>query len=202
MSAIGAVVLLAWSAGPTPARELSTAVANLYSGLSLSPPTAEHMTVCYGFGCARRWRLDFTAADHKKLADVLATGRSSASAERKAVQQAVVWFDHRVGPVIGTDKRVANADIRSLDSAHNFDCFDTTRNTASLLFVLEKWNLLRYHVMGDPRYRGNILRGQLPHNTAVLTERATGIDWAVDMWHSRYGEVPDVMTVEQWLNEL
>src|SRR5437763_277086 len=31
----------------------------MYAALSLSPPTAEQMTVCYGFGCARRWRLDF-----------------------------------------------------------------------------------------------------------------------------------------------
>jgi hypothetical protein len=57
-------------------------------------------------------------------------------------------------------------------------------------------------VVGDPRYRGNLLRGQLPHNTAVLTERATGVGWTVDMWPRGYGESPDVMPVEQWLNEL
>jgi hypothetical protein len=174
----------------------------MYSGLSLLPPTAEQMTVCYAFVCSRRWRLDFTAADRKKLTELLAAGRSSAATERKAVQQAVAWFDRRVGPLIGTDRRVASADIRTLDPGHNFDCFDTTRNTTSLLFVLEQWNLLKHHVVGDPRYRGNILRGQLPHNTAVLTERATGIDWAVDLWHRGYGELPDVMTVEQWLDEL
>jgi hypothetical protein len=174
----------------------------MYSALSLSPPTADQMTVCYGFGCARRWRLDFTAADRRRLADLLAAGRSSAAAERKAVQQAVVWFDRRVGPLIGTNKRVPEADIRTLDAAHNFDCFDTTRNTTSLLLVLEEWKLFRHHAVSDPLYRGNVLRGQLPHNTAVLTDRATGIGWAVDMWHRGYGELPDVMPVEQWLNEL
>jgi hypothetical protein len=201
-SAITAGALLACAAGLAAANELSYPITQMYAGSSLSPPTAEQMTVCYGFGCARRWRLDFTAADRKKLTDLLAAGRSSAAAERKAVQQAVVWFDRRVGPEIGTNKRVANADFRTLDAAHNFDCFDTTRNTVSLLFVLEQWNLFRYHVLGDPRYRGNILRGQGPHNTAVLTERATGIGWVVDMWPRGYGELPDVMPVEQWLNEL
>jgi hypothetical protein len=201
LAALGAY-LLALSADLADARELSGALANMYASLSLSPPTAGQMTVCYGFGCARRWRLDFTAADRRKLADLLAAGRSSAAAERKAVQQAVVWFDRRVGPLIGTNKRVADADIRTLDAEHNFDCFDTTRNTTSLLLVLEEWKLFRYHVVSDPRYRGNVLRGQLPHNTAVLTERATGIGWAVDMWHRGYGELPDVMPVEKWLNEL
>jgi hypothetical protein len=202
LSAIAAAIVLAWAADAAAASELSTAIANMYSGLTVPPPTAEQMTVCYGFGCTRRWRLDFTAADHKNLTGLLAAGRPSAAAERAAVQRAVAWFDRRVGPLIGTSKRVANADTRTLDPAHNFDCFDTTRNTTSLLLVLERWNLLRYHVVGDPRYRGNILRGQLPHNTAVLSERATGIGWAVDMWPRGYGEFPDVMTVEQWLNEL
>jgi hypothetical protein len=200
--AIAIAAFFACCGGLAEARELSSALDYMYSGLSLSPPTAGQMTVCYAFACGRRWRLDFTAADRKKLTDLLAAGRSSAAAERQAVQQAVVWFDRRVGPIIGTDKRVANADIRTLDTTHNFDCFDTTRNTTSLLLVLEEWGLLRYHVVGDPHFRGNILRGQLPHNTAVLTERATGIDWVVDMWTRGYGELPDVKTVEQWMEEL
>src|SRR5262249_47709416 len=112
LAAIAAGVILAWSADAAPAKDLSIALANMYSALSLSPPTADQMTVCYGFGCARRWRLDFTAADRRRLADLLAAGRSSAAAERKAAGQAVVWFDRRVGPIIGTNKRVADADIR------------------------------------------------------------------------------------------
>jgi hypothetical protein len=197
-----AAVAFAALSGGVQSRELSTGLARMYSDLSITPPTAGQMTVCYAFSCGRRWHLDFTAADRKRLTDLLAAGRASAEAERKAVQQAVVWFDRRVGPIIGTEKRVASADIRTFDAAHNFDCFDTTRNTASLLLVMEEWGLFRHHVVGDPRFRGNILRGQLPHNTAVLTERATKIDWAIDMWPRAYGELPDVMTVEQWLKEL
>jgi len=202
MGATAAIALAALGGGLAEARELSTGLARMYLDLSITPPTAAQMTVCYAFSCGRRWRLDFTAADRKKLTDLMAAGRSSAEAERKAVQQAVVWFDRRVGPIVGTEKRVANADIRTFDAAHNFDCFDTTRNTASLLLVMEEWGLFRHHVVGDPRFRGNILRGQLPHNTAVLTERATKVDWAVDMWPRGYGELPDVMTVEQWLKEI
>jgi hypothetical protein len=196
------IVLAAGLGTVAEARELSTAITQMYASLSISPPTAEQMTVCYSFSCGRRWELVFTAADHKRLTDLLATGKASAAAERKAVQQAVVWFDRRVGPVIGTEKRVANADIRTFDAARNFDCFDTTRNTTSLLLILQEWGLLKHHVVGDPRFRGNILRGQLPHNTAVLTDLGTKVDWAVDMWPRGYGELPDVMTVEQWLSEI
>ena len=188
-------------AGPAPAGELSAAQAALYSTVSIFPPSAKSMTVCYGFVCRRREMLDFTPADRNALSQILAAGHASAAAERAAVQKAVIWFDRRMGPVIGTDKRVARADIRALDASHNFDCWDTTRNTTSLLLVLQQWGLFRYHVVGDPHYRGNALALQLPHNTAVLVERATKVEWVVDMWPRGYAQPPDVMTLEKWVEE-
>jgi hypothetical protein len=200
-----AVGLMGWMlfATPLPARagELSAPQAALYSSVSIYPPSAKSMTVCYGFVCRRREMLDFTPGDRSALTQILAGGRASAVAERAAVQKAVIWFDRRMGPVIGTNKRVANADIRALDDKHNFDCWDTTRNTTSLLLVLQEWGLFKYHVVGDPHYRGNALVLQLPHNTAVLVERATKVEWVVDMWPKGYSQPPDVMTLEKWVKE-
>jgi hypothetical protein len=197
------VVSLVLIAAPSPARasELSAPQAALYSTVSIFPPSATSMTVCYGFVCRRREMLDFTPGDRSALTKILAAGRASAAVERAAVQKAVVWFDRRMGPVIGTNKRVANADIRTLDASHNFDCWDTTRNTTSLLLVLQQWGLLKYHVVGDPHYRGNALVLQLPHNTAVLVERATKVEWVVDMWPRGYAQPPDVMTLEKWVEQ-
>jgi hypothetical protein len=183
------------------ASELSAPQAALYSSVSIYPPSAKSMTVCYGFVCRRRETLDFTPGDRSALTQILAAGRASAVAERAAVQKAVIWFDRRMGPVIGTNKRVANADIRAFDDKHNYDCWDTTRNTTSLLLVLQEWGLFKYHVVGDPHYRGNALVLQLPHNTAVLVERATKVEWVVDMWPRGYGQPPDVMTLEKWVKE-
>jgi hypothetical protein len=186
---------------PTRATELSAPQAALYSSVSIYPPSAKSMTVCYGFVCRRREILDFTPGDRSALTQILAGGRASAVAERAAVQKAVIWFDRRMGPVIGTNKRVANADIRAFDDKHNYDCWDTTRNTTSLLLVLQEWGLFRYHVVGDPHYRGNALVLQLPHNTAVLVERATKVEWVVDMWPKGYSQPPDVMTLAKWVTE-
>jgi hypothetical protein len=122
--------------------ELSSAVAALYSSVSIYPPSATSMTVCYGFVCRRREILDFTAGDRSALTQIMASGRASAAAERAAAQKAVVWFDRRMGPIIGTNKRVAKADFRYFDDKHNYDCWDTTRNTTSLLLVLQQWGLL------------------------------------------------------------
>jgi hypothetical protein len=199
MSLVGLILI----AAPVPALaiELSAPQEALYTTVSIFPPSATSMTVCYGFVCRRREMLDFTRADRHALTQILAAGRASAAAERAAVQKAVIWFDRRMGPLIGTDKRVAKADFRYFDDKHNFDCWDTTRNTTSLLLVLQQWGLFKYHVVGDPHYRGNALVLQTPHNTAVLVERATRVEWVVDMWPRGYLQPPDVMTVEQWVTE-
>jgi hypothetical protein len=195
------VVALALSGAPAPAAEISSAVAQLYTSVSIYPPSARSMTVCYGFVCRRREILDFTAADRKALTQIMSAGRASAGAERAAAQKAVIWFDRRMGPILGTDKRVAKADFRYFDDKHNYDCWDTTRNTTSLLLVLQEWGLLKYHVVGDPHYRGNTLVLQTPHNTAVLVDRATRVEWVVDLWPRGYLQPPDVMTVEKWVTE-
>jgi hypothetical protein len=193
-------ILLAASL-PARAAELSAPQAELYSSVSIFPPTANSMTICYGFVCRRREILDFTPGDRKALEQILAAGRASAAAERAAVQKAVIWLDRRMGPIIGTDKRVAKADFRYFDDKHNYDCWDITRNTTSLLLVLQQWGLFKYHVVGDPHYRGNALVLQTPHNTAVLVERATRIEWAVDLWPRGYLQPPDVMTIVKWVTE-
>ena len=181
--------------------QLSPAIAEMYSAVEATPPTASQMMVCYGFLCRLRFFLYFSAAERATLTGIMAKGKANAVAERKAIQQALVWFDKRVGREVGTNKRVARADFRNHDDNHNFDCYDTTRNAVSMLLVLREWGLLRHHTIADPKYRGNFLVGQTPHNTAVLTEKSGGKDWTVDMWTTSYGQVPDVMTLEKWMDE-
>jgi hypothetical protein len=196
-------LLLAGMIGSPPAQSagLSAAVNYLYESVSINPPNARSMTVCYGFVCRRREILEFTDADRKAITQIMAAGKASAAAERAAVQKVVVWFDRRMGPILGTNKRVAKADFRYFDDKHNYDCWDTTRNTTSLLLVLQEWGLLKHHAIGDPKYRGNTLVLQTPHNTAVLVDRATRVEWVVDLWPRGYLQPPDVMTVQKWVTE-
>lgn len=196
---IGGIVAAGMLPHAASASSLSGPVAQLYSSVSIFPPSAGSMTVCYGFVCRRRETFTFSASDRRVLTQIMASGRTSAAAERAAVQKAVVWFDRRIGPILGTDKRVARADFRARDDQHNFDCWDTTRNTTSLLLILQGWNLLKFHSIGDPHYRGNVVALQTPHNTAVLTDRATRIDWVIDLWPRGYGQKPDVMPVTDWV---
>ena len=84
--------------GPAAAIKLSPAVEQLYSSVEMEPPSATHMTVCYGFVCRLRLTLVFTDAERTSITNMMNKGRASPAEERKAIQQVFVWFDHRVAP--------------------------------------------------------------------------------------------------------
>src|SRR5258705_10373980 len=188
---LGVLLATLFGAPAAKAVEMSSAIAYLYSSVSIYPPSAQSMTVCYGFVCRRREILGFTSGDRSAITQIMAAGRASAAAERAAVQKVVVWVDRRMGPILGTEKRVAKADFRYFDDKHNYDCWDTTRNTTSLLLVLREWGLLRFHVMGDPHYRGNTLVLQKPHNTAVPGDSPNKIQMGLCTWPDRYSGPPE-----------
>src|SRR2546421_11952215 len=88
---LGVVAAVLCGVPAAQAAEMSSAVAALYSSVSIYPPSASSMTVCYGFVCRRREILDFAPGDRNALAQIMAAGKASAAAERAAAQKAVVW---------------------------------------------------------------------------------------------------------------
>ena len=187
------------SASPAAATERGAEFEAFYARLSIAAPAVSRVTVCYGFECRGRAVIEFSRADRGALTRIMARGRASPNAERQAVARAVGWFDRRVGPQLGTKLRIARADAFTSNKDHNFDCIDTSTNTTSLLLMLADWGLLRHHTVGLTAYRGNLLIGQTPHNTAVLIENKGRREWSVDMWTTNYGDQAEVMPIEQWL---
>ena len=63
--------------GPAAAIKLLPAVEQLYSSVEMEPPSATHMTVCYGFVCRLRLTLVFTAAERTSITNMMNKGRAS-----------------------------------------------------------------------------------------------------------------------------
>ena len=196
--AFAGVFVYAVGGGIASAATATNVVDAAYGGLSVTPPTPSMVYVCHGFGCKYRDEVDLTAGDRAKLTQILAAGRASPAAERKAVAAAGAWFDRRVGPVAGTQNHVARAGAKYMYDIHQFDCIDTSRNTTSLLLVLDQLKLLRHHDVDAPEARGYFIDGRPPHATAVLVEKATGTKWSIDSWTVGYGQALEVMPLERW----
>src|SRR5689334_14330868 len=173
-------------------------VAATFAEYSVAPPTPSTIFVCHGFGCKYRAEIDLTPADRARLAQLMAAGRASATAERKAIAAAGAWFDKRVGSLAGTTNHVARAGMKYMFDTHQFDCIDTSRNTTGLLMVLDQLSLLRYHDVDEPEARGYMVDGRPPHATAVLIERVNGKKWSIDSWTVGYGQALEIMPLERW----
>lgn len=178
---------------------MADVVAATYGDYSVLPPTPAEVIICHGFGCKYRAEVALTAADRGKLTQLLASGQASAAAERRAVAAAGAWFDRRIGPAAGTQRHIARAGYVHMFEKGQFDCIDASRNTTSLLLVLEQLKLLHHHDVDVPVARGYLIDGRPPHVTAVLTEKTSGTKWAVDSWTRGYGQAPEIMPLSRWL---
>jgi hypothetical protein len=194
-----AAILLPPSVAAAESTAISEVVAATYAPYSVLPPTPNRVVVCHGFGCKFRAEVGLTAADRGHLAGMLAAGKASPAAERRAIAQAGAWFDRRIAPAAGTRHHVARAGMSYMFDKGQFDCVDSSRNTTSLLLVLEELKLLHHHVVDVPVARGYLLDGiTTPHVTAVLTDKKTGQKWAVDSWTRAYGAAPEIMPLSRW----
>jgi hypothetical protein len=185
-------------APPAQASGVDGALAAVYQDLSLGTPTPQNIVICHGFNCKYRTQIGLAAADWQQLSRIMADGRRSPEAERAAVATAVAWLQRRVAPETGTAKAVARAGPSLSGERSQFDCIDASRNTTTTLVVLDQLKLLRHHEVEPPEARGFFLDGRWPHATAVLRERESGRDWAVDSWVRNNGERPVVMPLEKW----
>jgi len=194
-----ALAMLLWGAQPSQA--YTATIERAFTEVSLKLPTTASVTVCHGFGCAHRTEVGLGSGDRARLAALLAAGRASAEAERRAVATAVAWFDRRVGPQAGTTGRIARASFLTRTGPGQMDCIDTSRNVTSLLLILHQLRLIKHHEIDSLVARGVLLDGRGPHATAVLRETRSGRKWAIDNWTRNYGERPDVLPLEQWMTE-
>jgi hypothetical protein len=199
ISIVAAACLLPLSVSAAASASIDDVVEETFPEYSISPPSPSTVIVCHGFGCKYRAEVALTIADRTRLARILAAGRASAAAERRAIAAAGAWFDRRIAPAAGTQRHVARAGMSYMFDEGQFDCIDTSRNTTGLLLVLEELKLLRYHDVDVLVARGYLLDGiTTPHVTAVLTERKAGQKWAVDAWTRGYGQAPEIMPLERW----
>jgi hypothetical protein len=183
---------------PSTAAGVDALIAKRYEEFSLPTPTPTSVVVCHGFGCRFRTPIALSAADDAKLTQFLSAGHASAEAERKAVAQAVAWFQRRVATEAGTASAKAYATGVFDAKPSQFDCIDASTNTTTTLLVLSELGLLKYHRLVAPVSRSPLLGLGVIHTTAVLVELQGGREWAIDSWVRNNGEPPDVLPLKTW----
>ena len=113
------------SAGTSPLAWYPTQDARTPNGLTIG--------ICHAFGCERQTTVQFSQDDVAHLASIMEAGAGSASAERAAIREAVMWMEARVGPVVGSDDDIGGLDMQNAGVPGQMDCLEETTNTTSTL---------------------------------------------------------------------
>lgn len=172
-------------------------VMSYYGKFDAAPPKGRVVTICHGYTC--EFKTPYRLTD-RELAEIDAMFRpgdvAGPEAERDRIRDAVALFERRVGQKIGTERdRAQNDMLHGSGDPTQQDCVDEAANTMSLILVLNERGLIRHHTIEKPALRNPFL---LAHYTAVLRDKRTGTDWAVDSWFGANGEPPLVMPLDRW----
>ena len=154
------------------------------------------MQICHGYSCKYKTGLVLGAPDLRRLAAILAVGKQSAQAERKAIGRAVSYFEQRTFDVIGI-RDEPRSKFGASGVRGQMDCIDESTNTRSLLLYLADRKLLHHHTVGMNASRGLLVDGRYFHSTAVIRDPG-GEKWAVDSWYAPMGGLPDIVPLREW----
>jgi hypothetical protein len=165
------------------------------------PPRGNTVYVCSAYGCQKNTPVSFTEK-LPAIAELMKKTKKadSAAEERRAIAYAVGYMETYAGEVAGTKADRPGMDWDGSGDPTQQDCVDEATNTTAYMLVLQSNGLLKYHTVGRPFSRGNILLGvsNWPHWTGVLWETSNKQKWAVDSWIYENGENPAVVEAEKW----
>ncbi len=151
---------------------------------------------CYGYGCRKVADVVLSDTEWKSIARGFSTV-SSAEGERAQIALAIAKFENIVGAKTGTSADKAGTYANIAPKSH--DCVDESVNTTIYLMMLRQNGLMKYHTMHAPSARFPALHGRFaPHQTASITETASGQRFAVDSWFHDNGVPAEIIEFDTW----
>lgn len=156
------------------------------------------LSVCHGYGCAWRDYVPLSEQEWWQIRAALATPATTAAAERARIAEAIGLIERLVGARLGTAEDRAGTPFNWGD-AKQLDCVDESINTSTYLHLLENAGMLHFHSVRDLRRRTGLLHLS-QHYTAVLQDKTTGVEYAVDSWFHENGQPAEIIELRRWLD--
>lgn len=164
----------------------------------IAPVADTRFVICHGFACMFHTEVFLTAAEWAQVTAPFDPPAASAEGERRQIGQAVALLEQVVGRKTGTDADKGGLSYIAGGDPTQLDCMDETTNTTTYVTLLQKHGLLRWHEAGQPASRGFFLDARWYHETAVLVERVSGTEYAIDSWVDDNGKPPLIEPLEHW----
>ena len=166
----------------------------------LSPINDFDLTVCSGYNCNFITNIKFTDQDIQEISNMFSTSIRSAEQERVMIAKAIGKMEQITGLVVGTN--IDNGGVLENEYIGDItrqDCVDESSTTTNYLKYLVDLELVYYHDIQIPQSRGALIDGRWPHFTAVIKDKQTGEQFAIDSWYLDNGQPPVVMPLKDWV---
>jgi hypothetical protein len=162
----------------------------------ITKPTPAQYSVCHSYTCAAVSSVKLQPAQWGSVRALFEPPPVNAAQERERIVAAVALLETYTGEQAGTaHDQAGNWD--GLGKPGQMDCVDESINTSTSLRMMEADGLLRWHEVAPRATRGlDILAW--PHSTAVIRERASNANFAVDSWFHDNGVAPEILPLAEW----
>jgi hypothetical protein len=167
--------------------------------LWVDEPQLDQFSLCFNHTCKETATVGLDRKQWQRIRDLFTPPPQSASRERQRIAQAIGLLETLVGPMIGTQNDKAMNFQGSLAQGNQQDCIDESTNATTFLTLMAQQHLLKYHQVQATSTRGWFIMG-MPHTTAVIRDKASGIDYAVDSWFHDNGHPAEILPLDTWRN--
>ena len=165
----------------------------------LSPVGMKSFPHCQNYDCKVVKNVQLNQRDWKKIDAAFGTKAKNAEQEREKIAKTSGIFEQVVGPITKTENDREGTFLETGDG--QLDCVDESTNTTVYMMMLKDAGLIRFHDIEQPQVRYPLLSGRgWMHQTAVVTDKKTGKQFAIDSWYEDNGRPAYVVPMEEWRN--
>jgi len=160
-------------------------------------PIHSRFNICHGGTCENIAYASLDEQQWQVIKDIFKNNKT-AKKERQNIRLAIAEMEKIVGKITNTyNDKAKNISDEQLN--HYMDCIDESTNTSIYMMMMVKEGLLHWHKVEDRENRGFFFNGW-PHTTAVIKDKQTGDQYAVDSWFLENGKKPFIVPLQQWLD--
>jgi len=164
---------------------------------NIPPVAADHFPHCRGYGCHTVETIQLSKAEWKRIDKFFKRPAKTAAAERNKISIAIAEFEKIVGPITQTHIDVAGTYVQP--GPYQLDCIDESTNTTVFLMLLNGKGLIKFHDVKAPNTRVPYGLGVfVSHRSAIIEDRATRIQYAVDSWFHDSGTPAEIVPLKIW----
>lgn len=154
-------------------------ISSVYTDYNLVMPNGNRIRVCSAYSCTHKQVYRLSANTLRKAKSEFSSAWS-ASGERNGLEDALQYIETVMGPATGTSGDAQGGPWTGNGNSGQMDHQDEALNTTSILLVMMKYELIRYHDLLEPRYVGGTMY-------ARLRDRSTGEIYGIDTGYRRSG---------------